>query len=89
MKRERGTVVSEPVNVWEFERKFLFGAIRFWHLIEDRRPDIAEGSSTAIKLGYKYKHQIKVRIGFFTYSIIGRSQAPQSIFVNDQEVKYP
>lgn len=48
-----------PVTVKEATYKFLFGLVKVWWLMEDRRPDLSDDQKEA---GQHYKYQLTITI---------------------------
>jgi hypothetical protein len=68
------TDLTMPVVRREVNINLLIAS--FTYIMEDRRPDISSDSEDVKTLGYKYKHQFKIRMLFSKYSFVIHSINP-------------
>lgn len=76
-----------PETRIEIDHRYFFGLVHFYYVMEDRRPDLVT-QEEILKLRYKYKHIIQVRILWTRYSLVIRSVSPGYPYINDKEVKW-
>lgn len=76
---------SDPMITRKIYRSYLFGWLTFSYLCEDRRPDLVYEEARK-QLGYKYKHQLSVRLFTFTFSSIIYSLSTASVWENGKEL---
>ncbi len=72
---------SFPVTIFETKKSILFGLIKFWIIIENRRPDLPDENPAGIS---KYKTQFKVNILFFKFYFLARSIYAPTITTNNE-----
>ena len=90
MKTELAMVDGLPKTHHEKSFNFL-GLFKFYHLVEDRRPDLCayhvDDYAKIKELGYKYKHIFDIQfLWFFNYHVIIKSVNPGIIWDKNEEI---
>jgi hypothetical protein len=77
---DQSNLIQITITVSEINKSYFFGAIKIFHLIEDRVPNVGYALQ-------KYKHQLTLTLfGKKVFSTVLRSPAIGFVSVNDKEV---
>lgn len=75
---EDGKVINDlPEEVSRLERKWLLGLVKLVVITEDRKPPPG--------VGYKYKTQLSIKVGWVRYSFIFRTKHEPHVFKNGKK----